>query len=238
VITGDDFGVSLHAENGDLLTSFSGDGKQRVNTSYHDIATSVTFDTQGNVLVAGSTFIENQDRMTVVRLKPNGDLDPAFGQGGIARVKFPGVKQSVAYGVTRDSWNRVVLAGFAYTNAGVFHIAVARLKADGKLDETFSQDGMVMKLCPGASSAMARAVTLDPTASPTSNISVTGQAIYGGLIQVSLARFTHTGELDPYFGADSNGCVHTSFPPDLSAGNAIGVTAFGKSVVAGFTLTQ
>ena len=70
----------------------------------------------------------------------DGDLDPTFGNAGIAAAVFPGGSYANEVAVQPDG--RIVAAGSAAgaSFSGVF--GVARFLGDGSLDPSFSGDGM------------------------------------------------------------------------------------------------
>lgn len=66
-----------------------------------------------------------------------GDLDPSFGDGGVARVAIDGGGVGVAAGGLLQADGKVVTVG--RSDRGDF--AIARFRADGTLDPAFSGDG-------------------------------------------------------------------------------------------------
>ena len=106
----------------------------------------------GKIVVAGSIEGANdgQDAL-VARVKPNGNLDKNFGKNGM--VKF-GVKDGTSLAaVALQKNDRIVVAGdtsgieMGDNGSQLF----ARLTEDGKLDESFSGDGIFTRKVKGAS---------------------------------------------------------------------------------------
>ncbi|HEX8753008.1 MAG TPA: hypothetical protein VF731_06285 [Solirubrobacterales bacterium] len=137
----------------------------------------IAVDAEGRVLVAATRwsgehatlpglpyFLENRELATVIRYLPDGQLDPSFGQGGIASTDFglpPAYKASApserlpwptprVTGLAVDPQGRIVVAGVYATGvhqgckpgpratAGAF---VGRLTASGLPDPTFAGGG-------------------------------------------------------------------------------------------------
>jgi uncharacterized delta-60 repeat protein len=140
------------AASGDLDTTFSGDGlvtsyAAPSNPSRWDIAVDVAIqsDPQGKplkIIAAGWSRLDStgaQD-FALIRYKPNGSLDSTFSGDGRLITNFGG--RDSAYAVAVQSNGKIVAAGHTCDNNGNnCNIALARYKAGGGLDITFSGDG-------------------------------------------------------------------------------------------------
>ncbi len=71
-------------DTGALDPSFNGDGIRSIKFDpLIDIGYDVVIDPNGNIVVSGGIGVQQQNgKMYVARLLPNGDLDPCFGTGG------------------------------------------------------------------------------------------------------------------------------------------------------------
>jgi uncharacterized delta-60 repeat protein len=129
-----------------------------------------------------------------------GDLDPSFGGDGRVTTAFGGFAE--VYGVAIDSQGRIVASG--RDSAG---FALARYKANGALDPSFSFNGKVRTAF--RDSAEAHSVTIDAQ----------GRIVAAGLVRspdrdpsgrdFALARYNPNGSLDDSFSTD--GKVRTDF---------------------------
>ena len=98
-------------------------------------------DAAGNLVVAGFTKMRDTDSdMVIVRVRPNGSTDPAFGSAGLALVDF-GMGNDHAARVLIQPDGRIVLAGTAQQSPQSTRPALVRLQPDGTLDPAFGTGG-------------------------------------------------------------------------------------------------
>jgi uncharacterized delta-60 repeat protein len=188
--TGDtDFAVARFKWNGDLDSSFGGDGK--VTTDFGtdgDYARSVAIDSRGRVVVAGySQGSGGHANFALARYRFDGRLDPSFGTAGTVTTDF-GEGGGPAAAVTIDSHGRIVAAGSAPGARGDF--ALARFQPDGSLDPSFGHGGKVVTNLPHNGDGVA-SVAID---SRNRIVAV------GGAGSVAIARYRPNGALDRSFG--------------------------------------
>ncbi|MBK8232324.1 MAG: hypothetical protein IPK72_17490 [Candidatus Eisenbacteria bacterium] len=106
----------------------------------HDARVSLLPD--GRILLAGTTlYAPNQRQYTVLRLEPDGTLDPSFGIAGRADVPI-GVQNDL-YDMHVTPGGKIVLAGTAVPSTGQpARCGLARLTPDGALDTDFAPGGI------------------------------------------------------------------------------------------------
>lgn len=181
------FAVVRHLADGSLDPSFDGNGIVRTNlTSGEDLAYDVAIQPDGKIVVVGSAG-PNAPRSAIVRYRPGGGLDRAFGDRGII-VADRG--WSTARSVVLQPDGRIVVAGYG---GG---IRLERFRPSGRRDRSFGGDGVVDDV-DGMIFPLAVALQDD------------GRIVVAGawdIFEVGLARFTTDGALDPTFGVD--GLVH------------------------------
>ncbi len=148
-------GVALHAQDGNLDTSFSADGQQVISSNLggdnEDVITDLLVDPDNKIVAAGYSSVSasgDQD-FEIYRFKENGDLDTLnFGPvGGRAPVFFDvfGTLKDRAYAVDRDPSGRYFVAGTAEVGAGGdYSVAVAKLNVNGTLETTWGTGGKVL----------------------------------------------------------------------------------------------
>jgi uncharacterized delta-60 repeat protein len=203
--------------SGDLDTTFAGDGKKSISFGGSDSARSVLVQPNGRILVAGGGGPRSS--FCIARLRSNGKLDPTFGSGGKRMFSF-GRENEGAFGAALQSDGKILLVGDAE-----FRVAVARLKTDGSLDKTFSEDGKKVF----SWGSLSRATDVLPL--PNGKIVVTG---FSGpeTGNVRAARLTSAGALDTTFG--TGGIATADFGGD-DFGLAAARQRNGRIVIAGLS---
>jgi len=166
----------------------------------------------------------------VARFLPTGQLDTAFGSGGLASTGFVGGEG--LQGVALQPDGKIIWVGSQNTPGfpafGTFSFAVARFNANGTLDASFGTGGRdsVEFFAPPMQGAQefARAVLVQPDG----KILVAGSARQGQIrfapIQGALARFNADGTLDTSFGTGGK-VLSSSLPNGITA---LGLDAAGN----------
>ena len=221
-----DIAVVRYTANGTLDTSFGG-GDGIVTTSIaigNDLGYSVALDSQGRIVVAGSSNNGLNQDIAVVRYTANGTLDTSFGSGdGIVTTPI-GTGDDYGQSVLLDSQGRIVVAGYFYNGSNLNDIAVVRYNADGTLDASFGGDGIVTI---GQTSAEnAYSAVLD------SNGKITVVGSSDG--DIFVVRLNPNGTTDTSFG-EGNGTVTTSIWQKLDVGFSVGIDSRSRIVVAGYS---
>jgi uncharacterized delta-60 repeat protein len=191
------FTTNVFAARGNLDRTFGDWGKAISLVSGAEKANDAVVQPDGKIVVAGggSPNGANWDFL-VQRYNTDGTLDSNF--GGSGKVILPlGAGSEVAYAVTLESDNKIIVAGYIQQSTGYTDYAVVRLLPDGQLDQTFGNTGVQI---------------FSPT--PTSDIPVSlamqtlggvERIIVGGYVstantQFSVARLNLSGQLDQTFG--------------------------------------
>jgi uncharacterized delta-60 repeat protein len=107
------FAVARYNEDGILDQDFGEGGLVLISfDSGYNSAEAVAIDSKGNILVAGDSAQESYFDFSLARLKPNGNLDPEFGENGKVITDFNAQSASTAMALQQDG--KIVLAGIAY----------------------------------------------------------------------------------------------------------------------------
>jgi uncharacterized delta-60 repeat protein len=133
--------IARFTASGEPDTSFGGDGlvdELPPGTAAFGVD-GVALASDGSLIAAGNA----DNRFGVVRLRPDGSFEPAFGEGGVARVTTPGRPNGWGSGVFVRPDGRIVTAGYTYENVARGAFTVARLTAGGAPDPTFAGGGAV-----------------------------------------------------------------------------------------------
>src|SRR6266446_3520473 len=156
-----------------------------------------------------------------------GDLDLTFGHGGLAQTDFASTDE-YGFAVKVQPDGKIVVGGPSGVYP-VFHAALARFNANGKLDRTFGTGGKTTAaLDPGGEGVAAIALQTD------GKIMTAGSVIHDNFtLAFILGRFNADGSLDQTFG--NNGSVQTTFGDSAAEGNDVVLQGDGKIIVVGFT---
>jgi uncharacterized delta-60 repeat protein len=221
------FALARYNQDGSLDNSFNHDGMVTTSIGIEDIAQSVVIDSDGKIVVAGTSYIDTSLDFAVVRYNTDGSLDTSFNHDGKVTTPF-GSSNDWAQSVAIDSNGKIVVAGYS-GNGSNYDFAVARYNTDGSLDTSFDHDGKLTTSF-GSFDDFAYSVAIDGNG----KIIVAGNSFNGTTTNFALARYNADGSLDTSF--DMDGKVTTSFHSDDVA-NALALDGTGKIVAAGYSYT-
>src|SRR3954453_23200558 len=174
--------------------------------------------------IIGPCFIAGATSIPV-----DGELDPAFGAGGVVMTDFNS-STDLANAVALQPDGKLVAAGNTYTDNDFSNqdFAIARYNIDGSLDASFGTNGKVTTDFPGLVAAISAVVV-----QPDGKIVVAGGAypLFTFTGDFKVARYNPDGTLDTSFG--NGGIVTTAFPGDGSFAFAVALQSDGKIIAAG-----
>lgn len=225
---GDPSSPGSAARRGWTATDFGGD----------DLATALTLDARGRIVVAGSTRQGDRQQFALARYLPDGRLDTSFGPAhtGLVTTTFgPGPDGAGPVVVQPDG--HIVAGGsadLAHDKGRHTDFALARYTADGAPDTTFGAGGKVTTdFGPGDAAVSGLAAQGDA-------IIAVGRANDGRFSYAALARYAGDGTLDPTFGQEASrpvfgppGTVITPVGPTRDAALAVTIQPNGRIAVAG-----
>ncbi|MCB9135103.1 MAG: tandem-95 repeat protein [Anaerolineales bacterium] len=221
--TDNDFAIVRYTSAGNMDATFSGDGI--VTTSIGplaDTAYAVAVQTDGKILVAGSSDNGTFDVFALARYTTNGTLDATFGTGGIVTTPIAGVR-AIASALVIQQDGKIVVTG---ESNNVF--TVVRYTSSGALDTTFDGDGIATTTFGTRDQATSLALQSD------GKIVVLGMSDMGSEDDFSVARFNSDGSLD--FDFNGSGKTTVSFTSgDNDFGTGVAIQPDGKIVLGGYT---
>lgn len=140
--TGTSFGQAIVRllPSGVRDSSFNGNGAKgfRIGDTNESVK-SIAEQPDGKLVLGSSCFLGSNYDMVVARLNTNGDLDNSFNGVGWTWVPF-GINDDLLEDIALQDDNKIVMAG--WTNIGSMQVwAIARLNANGAIDNTFDADG-------------------------------------------------------------------------------------------------
>lgn len=215
------------AAPGDLDTAFDGDGIATVNVGDGPapVRISALVRQDDGKLVAGGTTSNGSIRsqFVIARYNADGSLDSGFGGGDGVVIITVGKYSSFVNDLAIQGDGKIVAVGWAYRDFGV-----VRLNADGSLDGSFGESGIVTTDF-DSNVDLANAVAIDDT----------GRIVVGGSARDSshnddfaVARYNANGSLDTSFSGD--GLTTTAFPAGFADEIfALEIAADDKIIAAG-----
>ncbi|MCX6218531.1 T9SS type A sorting domain-containing protein [Spirosoma sp.] len=223
-----DFAVARYNSDGTPDNTFSGDGKQLTDLgpASNDFGQLVIG--QGDKIVVGGYSYNYETGMstTLARYNADGSLDNSFSNDGIQTTSFGDA--GITTGALALQGDKLLLAGTSYNSqTSTLGFLVARYNADGSLDTSFGETGVVTTDFGPGSSVFAKFIRVQ-----NDRILVVGYQ--SNETQVATARYKLDGTLDTSFG--QNGKRLSPFPN----GSTTYLTAVvgqddGKFIVAGNT---
>lgn len=177
---------------------------------------------QDKPIIAG----ESNKKFTVARFTTTGIPDSTFNETGYVTTAIGTHARILS--ITLDNHDSLFVAGFTVEH-GDQKVALAKYTAQGKLDPSFGNHGVVVH--PFGVRSQATGIALDAAG----NILICGWFSDGlATERILLARFSPQGKLDPSFGA-SSGYTQTSLDGLAEHATSLAIDTNGNIVVTGFT---
>ena len=229
-----DFAIARYLPDGTPDPTFSGDGMVTYDilAGDFDSAQAVAIDSQGRIVVAGFTDGgATGGDWAVVRLLPDGSVDPSFSLGpGNSLSIGPGA--DLANAVALDPSGRILVAGRS-VNGGHTDAVIARLNSEGTLDTSFDGDGkLVTNLNPSPS--VNQSIGDVVTDSQGRILVGDGGGVSGTSFRV--ARYLDNGSLDTSFGG--TGVRSIDVGSELPTIVGLAVDPLGRIVVGGLSFAN
>ncbi len=211
--------------NGGRDKAFGADGRVTVDLSSTDEQINDLLLVAGGKIVAvGSAASGLSPRIAIARFLIGGGLDRDFGQRG---VKITDVAQGadIGYGLARQPDDKLVVAA-QVANGGNGDWGVLRYGPNGRLDDTFSRDGIRI-LAFGPEYEFARSIVVQSNG----RIVVVGRIHRNGDDRFGIVRLKPNGAYDRNFSKDGRAAV--GFGGGTDTARSVVLQANGKIVVAG-----
>ena len=216
-----DFALVRYNADGTPDSSFGPNGDGKVTESGLGSVQSLALDSNGNVVVAGNSW--------VVRYTASGSRDVSFNGGGLLSV---GGNIGSVQGVAIDASNRVVVAGYrfgAVSGSSLYDFTAARYNVNGTLDVNFAAVDF------GGTYDFPQAIAIDSlgrviVAGYTQNLSNSQLTDFGVVRYNALG-----GGLDTAFGA--GGKTTIDFTGNYDAAGSLAIDASNNIIVGGSART-
>ncbi len=227
-VNSQDFALARYHPDGSLDAGFGQGGKRTLDFNAGiDYGRSMLLQPDGKIIVAGCAANGSMTDFAVARFLENGDPDPSFGNNGRQTTAImPGRDDGWAVALQADG--KIIVAGTAYPEPDLGVFALARYTAQGVLDTSFGQGGVITTAVDSINSH-----ALAVTVRPDGKIIAAGYAQHGTYFDFALAQYLPDGSLDPDFGLQ--GLQFTDISGFNDFGQAMLLQPDGKIVVTGYT---
>ncbi len=219
--------INCYAQDGELDPTFGDGGKVITNVRNYggQEARSIAVQKDNKIIVSG--YFENDFGYDFVtfRYNPDGSLDSTYGNDGIAITNLSSSDYINSIAIQEDS--KIVVAGGTY-NGSDSDLAALRYTADGILDSTFNDSGIVVTPI-GSGSGYGRSISIQEDG----KIVVAGGAQNGSDYDFAVVRYNINGSLDSTFNND--GIVIAPIGSGNDNVQSMSIQEGGKIFVVGFT---
>ena len=220
-----DFAVARYETNGSLDTSFNTDGKVTVDFGYaNDSSVAIAIQSDGKIVIAGSSYNGTDNDFGVMRFNNNGVLDTAFDVDGAVNTPV-GTGDDIGYSVAIQTDGKIIVAGKS-NNGTNDDFAIVRYNTNGSLDTTFGTTGIITTPI-GTGDDVGYSVAIQSDG----KIVVAGSSNNGSNDDFAIVRYNTNGTLDTTFG--TTGKITTPIGTASDVGYSVAIQTDGKIVVAG-----
>lgn len=196
-----DLGVQRYDGNGELDPTFGIGGKSAVvdvsGYGYLDMVAACAVQSNGSILVAGTSFDTSNSYFSLVRYTSKGQLDPSFGKNGKVMTDFFDQERAddQAFTMVIQPDGKIILVGFK-SHAAKVGISLARYNKSGALDLSFGEQGKVDTNIDPFDTVTGK----DAFIQPDGKIVVTGKVESPEGFNGIIVRYGSDGKMDQAFG--------------------------------------
>jgi uncharacterized delta-60 repeat protein len=222
------------ANPGTLDVSFGAGGALRTNLGgTYDWAYATAIRPDGRILAAGVSNARGTYDFALARYTSTHELDPSFGDGGVVLTDF---RQSYdwAYALALQPDGKILVAGVSDAS-GSKDFALARFNANGVLDPTFGDGGLVTERMRSLTADVIRGIAVQPDGRIVAGgVSYEDVVTLGPNGDFMVARYLPDGSNDLSFGV--GGLMTTDFGDgSYDEPYALVLQPDGKVVLGGYT---
>ena len=217
------------AVGGVLDPAFGNGGKVTTHFNGSDLGNAVAVQSDGKIVVAGTSSGVTPPDFVLARYGSNGALDTSFdGDGKVTTDVLGFLDFAEAVAIQADG--KIIVGGQATTSfQGGARFALIRYNSNGTLDATFGGGGKVTTIFAGNEAGIR-----DVVVQSDGKIVAVGTAQSQSAGGVALARYNSVGSLDTTFGANGTGQLVVPINGRGGTAEAVSLQTDGKIVVGGF----
>lgn len=191
-----EFAISRYNMDGSADFSFDTDGKTTTafDNSNENEAYASAVQTDGKIIAGGYTHAGSKDIFAIARYNTDGSLDNSFGSSGKITLALRNDRDYIrALAIQPDG--KIIAGGSSFGLTGD-DFALARFNADGSLDRSFGDDGMMIHVIGKDKDDVIHKIIIQPD----NKILVAGTSKTGPNIKFVLSRYNSDGSVDINFG--------------------------------------
>lgn len=228
-----EFAIARYNTDGNLDSTFDGDGKQTTDFGSDDNGYSLAFQKDGKIVVAGYTATQDGTsyyNFAIARYNSNGSLDNTFDRDG-KQITSSGTRDFLFNSVAIQNDGKIVVAAHSW-NGSNNDFAIDRYNSDGSLDNTFNGDGKLITDF-GSSDDYAASIAIggDGKILLIGYVYTTVNSIVN--LNSVLVRYNSDGRLDNTF--DGDGKLIENLHQGNTSYTSSAIQKDGKLVTAGYT---
>lgn len=215
-----DIAVARYNADGSIDSTFSSDGVLQTDIGNNeDNGKSIAIQSNGKIIVVGSTYNYANTDFVVIRYNADGTFDNTFGTNGILTANIGGNDDAAGVAIQADG--KIVVTGsmyqfndYDYSNTD---FATIRYNSNGTLDNTFGKNGVVTTDL--GNNDIAHAIIIESN----------GKIIVGGSSnsRFAVVRYTADGSLDTTFS--QNGISNSASQGNNAIENTIEALAISNN---------
>jgi len=196
----EDFSLARYHPDGSLDTEFGVLGRTVTDLGGNDGVFALVVEPDGKLVAAGFSNSGGIPVFALARYRPDGSLDPGFGNGGVVLDAVGGIAFSSS--LVRQPDGKLVAAGTSANSATAppsLDLALVRYNPDGSLDRSFGADGHAFLPLPTtAEAAFGLAIQLDNKLVATGPTNLQFPNGNLGPADFLIARFNSDGSLESF----------------------------------------
>ncbi len=138
------FLIAKYNSDGSLDMTFGTNGYsiKQVGSKYSSV-NSIKKMINGNYILAGGTDINNEDEFSLVSFNKSGELNIDFSEDGILTFN-PKTGNEYLKNLIIQEDGKIIAAGNVAGNGSISDFGIMRLQADGNIDDTFGNNGIMV----------------------------------------------------------------------------------------------